>query len=108
MSKDLLILAIIIFSTVFMFLVRYLPFLVLNNKGTSDEFDRFIKYIPQGVFVALIVKDIFFKDGRLFISPENYKLIPLFLVILVSVKFKNIGLSVVLGGIIMFITLNLI
>lgn len=103
MSKSLLIYLVIVASFIFMFLIRYLPFAITGEKGTSKEFDRFIKYIPLGVFVALIVKDVFFKNGELFISTDNLKFIPLILVILISVKFKNIGLSVISGGLIYFL-----
>lgn len=90
-----------------MFLIRYIPFAALGEKGTSKEFDRFIKYIPIGVFVALVVKDVFFKNGNLFISTENIKLIPMLLIIWISIKFKNIGVSVVSGGIIIIIAMFL-
>ena len=87
--------------------MRYIPFVLIGGKGTSEEFERFIKYIPLGVFVAIIVKDIFYKDGELFLSPENFKIIPLLIVSAISYKFKNIGLSVVSGGIIIFIFMKL-
>ncbi|WP_101772527.1 AzlD domain-containing protein [Peptostreptococcus faecalis] len=103
MSDSILKFGIIFTSFIFMFLMRYLPFAILGNKSTSREFDRFIKYIPTGVFTALIVKDVFFKDGKIFLSPENIKLLPLLAVILISLKFKNIGLSVISGGIIIYI-----
>lgn len=100
-------LGIILVSFIGMFLMRYIPFAISGEKGTSEEFARFIKYIPMGVFVALVVKDIFYKGGEIFISTENIKLIPLVLVTLISVKFKNIGLSVISGGIIIFIAMYL-
>ena len=99
--------SIILVSFAGMFLMRYIPFAILGEKGTSKEFERFIKYIPIGVFVALIVKDIFFKDGRVYLSPENYKLIPMMIIIAISIKFKNIGVSVVSGGIVILIAMFL-
>ncbi|WAW15059.1 AzlD domain-containing protein [Peptostreptococcus equinus] len=108
LNKNLLIYFIIFVSFIFMFLIRYLPFALSGEKGTSEEFERFIKYIPLGVFVALIIKDVFFKNGQIFISIENYKLIPLVLISIISIKFKNIGLSVISGGIIIFIFINYI
>ena len=105
MDKTLLKYGIIFISFIGMFLMRYIPFAILGEKGTSKEFERFIKYIPIGVFVALIIKDVFFKDGNIFISAENFKLIPMLIVIGISVKFKNIGLSVVSGGVIIMIAM---
>lgn len=87
--------------------MRYIPFALLGEKGTSKEFERFIKYIPIGVFVALTVKDVFFKDGRMFLSLENIKLLPALLIIAISVKFRNIGVSVISGGIIILISMFL-
>ena len=94
MNDNILKLCIIGVSFIFMFAMRYLPFVILGKSGNSKEFDRFIK-------------DIFFKNGQLFLSISNIKLIPLILIILISVKFRNIGISVVSGGIIMLIALNL-
>ncbi len=87
--------------------MRYLPFKILGKKGTSKEFERFIKYIPIGVFVAMTVKDVFFKNGELFLSLDNIKLILIPIVIAISVKYKNIGLSVISGGILIFIAMIL-
>lgn len=106
MNETFLKYCIIFVSFISLFAMRYLPFKLLGEKGTSEEFERFIKYIPLGAFTALVVKDVFFKDGSLFLSLENIKIIPLLLVILISVKFKNIGLSVVSGGIIIYIAMN--
>nr|WP_307760468.1 AzlD domain-containing protein [uncultured Peptostreptococcus sp.] len=103
MSSTFLKLGIIFVSFIGMYLMRYIPFALLGEKGTSKEFERFIKYIPIGVFVALTVKDVFFKDGRMFLSLENIKLLPALLIIAISVKFRNIGVSVISGGIIILI-----
>ncbi|MEG0250405.1 MAG: AzlD domain-containing protein [Peptostreptococcus sp.] len=105
MTSTVLKMAIIFISFIGMFAMRYIPFVILGEKGTSKEFERFIKYIPIGVFVALIVKDIFFKDGNIFLSLENIKLLPMLIVIAISIKFKNIGLSVVSGGILIIIAM---
>lgn len=107
MSSTFLKLGIIFFSFIGMYLMRYIPFALLGEKGTSKEFERFIKYIPIGVFVALTVKDVFFKDGRMFLSLENIKLLPALLIIAISVKFRNIGVSVISGGIIILISMFL-
>lgn len=105
MSNNLLKILIIGLGFVGMFLIRYLPFAIVGEKSTSKEFDSFIKYIPLGVFVAMIIKDVFYKGGQLFLSTSNIKLIPLILVIALSVKFRNIGLSVVAGGLIMWVSM---
>lgn len=106
MSSTVLKLGIIFVSFIAMFAMRYTPFALLGEKGTSKEFERFIKYIPLGVFTALVIKDVFFKEGNIFLSPDNIKLIPLLLVIIISVKFKNIGISVISGGVIIYIVLH--
>ncbi|WP_437130917.1 AzlD domain-containing protein [Peptostreptococcus russellii] len=105
MTNTVLKMGIIFISFIAMFAMRYIPFALLGEKGTSKEFERFIKYIPIGVFVALIVKDIFFKDGKIFLSTENIKLLPMLLVIGISIKYRNIGLSVVSGGILIIIAM---
>ena len=66
MSSTFLKLGIIFLSFIGMYLMRYIPFALLGEKGTSKEFERFIKYIPIGVFVALTVKDVFLKMEECF------------------------------------------
>lgn len=105
MTNTVLKIGIIFISFIGMFAMRYIPFAILGEKGSSKEFERFIKYIPIGVFVALIVKDVFFKDGELFLSIDNIKILPMLIVIAISIKFKNIGLSVVSGGILIIIAM---
>ncbi len=105
MNASILKILIILVSFIGMFAMRYAPFAIMGKKGTPKELDRFIKYIPLGVFTALIIKDVFYKNGKLFLSIDNIKFIPLILVILISVKFKNIGLSVVSGGIIIYLVM---
>lgn len=107
MSSSILKLGIILISFLGLFAMRYIPFVLIGGKGTSKEFERFIKYIPLGVFVAIIIKDVFYRDGNLFISLDNIKIIPLVIVSIISYKFKNIGLSVVSGGIIIFIFMKI-
>lgn len=106
MSSTLLKYAIIFVSFIGMFAMRYVPFMILGGKETSKEFERFIKYIPLGVFIAIIIKDVFYKNEQLFLSLDNIKLIPLVLVTLISVKYKNIGLSVISGGVFIYIIMK--
>lgn len=107
MNSSFLKLGIIFISFIGMYLMRYIPFLILGERGTSKEFERFIKYIPIGVFVALIIKDVFFKDGKIFLSMENIKLLPMVLIIGISVKFRNIGISVISGGVLVLMVMFL-
>ncbi len=107
MNSSFLKLGIIFVSFIGMYMMRYIPFLIFGEKESSKEFERFIKYIPIGVFVALIIKDVFFKDGKMFLSIENIKLLPMLLIIAISVKFRNIGISVISGGVIILITMFL-
>ena len=43
----------------------------------------------------------------MFLSLENIKLLPALLIIAISVKFRNIGVSVISGGIIILISMFL-
>lgn len=100
MSTTAIKLGIIFVSFIGVFATRYTPYIIMGNRKNTAEFNKFIKYIPMGVFVDLIVNDVFFTSEGINIL-ENIKIIPLILVVLISIKFKNIGLSVVSGGIIM-------
>ena len=56
-----------------------------------------MKFIPSGVFAALILPNILIQDGSLNIGITNIKLIASILVLIIALKKKSLGLSIAVG-----------
>lgn len=84
-----------------MFIVTYiprlLPILVFSKYKMSKELNRFITYFPVAILTSLVIKELLFIDESLVLNFSNIKLIPAAITLFVSVKFKSIGLSIVVG-----------
>lgn len=79
------------------YLIRLLPIMYLSKKELPTWLKEWMKFIPAGIFAALIAPDIFTSNGSLSISFTNIKLISSFLVLLIALKTKSLGLSIFIG-----------
>lgn len=89
------------------FVPRFIPLAIFSKIKMNKNLEKIIKYIPIAVFSSILSKDIFFLDNKLAISPNNYKILPAIVVFIVSIKYKSIGLSI-LVGVISLIILKLV
>lgn len=104
MRNDALYTYLLIFGiAIFTYIPRSVPILYLANKEIPSWLKEWMKFIPAGIFAALICPDIFTNGGALDISFTNIKLISSVLVLLVSLKKKSLGLSIVVGVCTIFI-----
>ncbi|MDO4721053.1 MAG: AzlD domain-containing protein [Peptostreptococcaceae bacterium] len=79
------------------YLPRILPLMLFSKYAQDEKFNRFIKYIPTAVFVALIVKDVFFAEDKANFSFRNIYFLPAILVLWISLRYRSIGLSIITG-----------
>lgn len=79
------------------FIPKVLPLLLAKGRDLSPDVKRWMAYIPAAIFAALVAADIFFYDGLNLHPLENVKLLPSFLVLIVSVIFKNLFVSMLVG-----------
>lgn len=79
------------------YLPRVAPVLFFSKNEMGKELNRFISYFPVAILTALVVKELFFVDGLLNLSLSNVKLIPAIITLVISIKFKSIGATMVLG-----------
>lgn len=82
---------------IFTYIPRSLPIIYLSKKDLPQWLIDWMKFIPSGIFAALILPDILIQDGSLNIGLTNIKLISATLVIIVAMKKKSLGLSIAVG-----------
>lgn len=83
--------------SIFTYLPRVLPIMYLSKKELPTWLTEWMKFIPAGIFAALIFPDIFIYGQALAINFNNLKLIAASLVLLVALKTKSLGLSIFTG-----------
>lgn len=79
------------------YIPRSLPIIYLSKKDIPKWLKDWMKFIPSGVFAALILPNILIQDGSLNIGFTNIKLVASILVLIISFKKKSLGLSIVVG-----------
>ena len=87
----------IIGVAIFTYIPRSFPIMYLSKKELPKWLIEWMKFIPAGIFAALICPDIFTNNGALDISFYNIKLISAAIVLLVAIKKKSLGLSIATG-----------
>lgn len=80
------------------FLPRYLPIILLKGRELPLKFVQWMNYVPVAIFTALVFSDIFFWESEFSLDLlTNVKLIASLIVAFVSIKFKNLFLSMITG-----------
>lgn len=95
---------IVIFSAIAAFLPRYIPLRIFATRKIPEWFNEWMKYVPVSLFTALIVKDIFMDTSDYsFIGIERLgKIVAAIVVLGVASKTRSMGLSVVIGLVLVF------
>ncbi|MDR0880265.1 MAG: AzlD domain-containing protein [Clostridioides sp.] len=76
---------------------RAIPLMIFSKSGASENVNIFLKYVPIAIFSSLIAKDIFFSGDTLNLAAGNIKIYAAAIVVLVSCKFKSMGISIAVG-----------
>lgn len=79
------------------YIPRALPMVYLAGKELPEWLKDWMKFIPVGIFAALICPDIFTNNKEIYISINNVKLIASIVVLLISLKKKSLGISILVG-----------
>lgn len=79
------------------YIPRSFPIVYLSDKELPKWLVEWMKFIPAGIFAALICPGIFTNNGALDLSFSNIELIASILVFIVALKKKSLGLSIVVG-----------
>ena len=97
------VLLLILGISVFTYIPRSLPMVYLSGKELPKWLTEWMKFIPAGIFAALICPGIFTDNGRL-----NIELMASIIVLLISLKKKSLGLSIVVGVVTITILMTII
>jgi len=81
----------------FTYIPRSLPIIYLSKRDLPQGLKDWMKFIPSGIFAALILPNILIQDGSLNIGFTNIKLIASILVLIIALKKKSLGLSIAVG-----------
>lgn len=106
-TSSLSVYILIIGIAIFTYIPRTFPIVYLSKKELPTWLKEWMKFIPAGIFAALICPDIFTNSGALDISLTNIKLISALLVLAVAIWKKSLGLSIFVGVTSLFL-LNLL
>lgn len=106
-TSSLSVYILIIGIAIFTYIPRTFPIVYLSKKELPTWLKEWMKFIPAGIFAALICPDIFTNSGSLDISLTNIKLISSLLVLAVAIWKKSLGLSIFVGVTSLFL-LNLL
>ncbi len=79
------------------FLPRYGVLALLGRVEMPDAIFRALRFVPPAVLSAIIVPALIYKDGQLFIVPQNSYLVAGLVAGLVAWRTRNLLLTIVLG-----------
>ncbi|MGL5351814.1 MAG: AzlD domain-containing protein [Clostridium sp.] len=96
-NKNLIFILILIGVSIATYLPRALPIIFLSKKELPAWLTEWMKFLPAGIFAALIFPDIFTSGGSLSISFTNLKLISSFFVLIIAIKKKSLALCIFTG-----------
>lgn len=75
-----------------------LSFILLSGKWKPPEtFQRALRFVPVAVFSAIILPELVWKDGNLWLSPANPRLLAGLVAILVAWRTKNVVWTIAVG-----------
>ena len=82
---------------------RLLPLAALSQVRLPERLMTWLSYLPASILAALIFPGALLKDGRIDPGPGNPAVWAIIASFLVAVKTRSLILTMVTGGVIMFI-----
>jgi len=79
------------------FLVRYPVLAIVGRVQLPERIFRALGYVPVAVLTAIIVPEIFIRDGNFAITLVNAYLVGGIVSIIVAWRFHNLLLTIVVG-----------
>lgn len=92
-SEILLILGMLLVT----FGTRYPLLALLSNRSLPEKFTMALNYVPLAVLTAIIVPEILAPEGELILNDSNNALAASLIAILVSIRTKNLLMTIVVG-----------
>ena len=86
-----------ILTTLVTYSIRLSFILLIGRKPVPSWLSRMLRFIPPAVLTAIIFPDVFLRDGALYLSPANPRILAGLLAVLVIWKTRNSVLSILVG-----------
>ena len=97
MLSDMKIWILIVGMAIVTYVPRMIPLLIFSKINLPPWLESWLKYIPVGIFSALVFPDIFIRNQMFSMTINNIELISSILVFAVAFKTRSLGLSVIVG-----------
>lgn len=97
MLSDMKIWILIIGMGIVTYLPRMMPLLIFSKKNIPPWLESWFKFIPVGIFSALVFPNIFIRNQMFSMTINNIELISSILVFAIAFKTRSLGLSVIVG-----------
>ena len=97
MLSDMKIWVLIIGMGIVTYVPRMMPLLLFSQKKLPSWLESWLRYIPVGIFSALVFPAIFIKNQMFAVSINNIELISSIIVFAIAFKTRSLGLSVIFG-----------
>ena len=97
MLSDMKIWILIVGMAIVTYVPRMIPLLMFSKKNLPSWLESWLKYIPVGIFSALVFPDIFIRNQMFSMTINNIELISSILVFAIAFKTRSLGLSVIIG-----------
>lgn len=88
---------VVIMAGALTFLIRLSFIALLANWQMPTFVQRALQLVPPAVLAAIVFPELLVKDGQLFASPDNYRLIAGAIAILVAWRFRSVMPTIVAG-----------
>lgn len=79
------------------FAARYPVMVIVGRIQLPDRVFRALRFVPVAVLTAIIVPELFMRDNQLSITLGNAYLVGGIVAVVVSWKFRNLLLTIVIG-----------
>jgi branched-subunit amino acid transport protein len=79
------------------FAARYPVMVIVGRIQLPDRVFRALRFVPVAVLTAIIVPELFMRDDQLSITLGNAYLVGGIVAVVVSWKFRNLLLTIVVG-----------
>ena len=97
MLNDMKIWILIVGMAIVTYVPRMIPLLIFSKINLPPWLESWLKYIPVGIFSALVFPDIFIRNQMFSMTINNIELISSILVFAIAFKTRSLGLSVIVG-----------
>jgi branched-subunit amino acid transport protein len=87
---------------------KFASIVLFSTTGMPPWLTRWLKYIPTGVFTAIITPAILMPHGQLDLSFENYYFLAGLVTIILAWRYRSFILTVVAGSLVMLCLAGLI